>query len=58
MVLNILLLDGSERAETNVQRYVCKRNAFIRNFLQQLRRKVQSCRGAAAEPGSREYTVW
>ena len=58
VILDIVLLDRTECAESDVQRNIGERNAFIGDALQKLRREVQPAVGAAAEPGSREYTVW
>ena len=51
MILDLILLDGPERAEADVQRDVTDLHTHVRNLLQQFLRKVQAGRrrGGAAE---------
>lgn len=53
MILDLVLLDGPERAEADVQRDVTDLHTHVRNLLQQFLRKVQAGRrrGAAELAG-------
>ena len=54
MIFNLILLDRTERAKTDVQRDIADLHTHVRDLLQELLRKCRPAVGAAALPSSRE----